>query len=427
MGFVGIEWGAKPIEVERDLHGNWFNTVISTLFSRRIKLTDREKLDYVLTNPALLKVVAITCDLGSLAMVNKYDGDKLIEKNFLNTILQKPNFKQGWTQFHWEYFFWIQLGTAYLWNPQNAKVLKETNPIQWLVPQNIDWEVSAVDRLRSLIFTRQTFDEVMKAEVKYNLGNGTFVLITLAEIVPFFDLCNGIDGNFYKGTSRIDALYKIIQNSEAALDAKAVNLKMAQQFMVSGQQDSSDISQLPMEEEEKLSIEQKVMGFKKIHAIKSKISIERFVSRLDQLKLDESFNDDMIKIASIMNVPTEVLDINSIESTYENQEKATGRQIEYSVKPKWKQLTDWYQYQYGFKDIKAEYSHMNFNQVFEKDRAEKEKLQAETLLTLMKAGVPEDQINAFLGTEFTGIDYEAAQRQPTTANQNGATQQGSGN
>jgi len=65
MGFWGLTWGEKPISVERDSRGNWFTEIFSSLGRARVKLTDRQKFDYVLTNPALLKVVAVTADLGS--------------------------------------------------------------------------------------------------------------------------------------------------------------------------------------------------------------------------------------------------------------------------------------------------------------------------------------------------------------------------
>lgn len=424
MGLFGLSWGSRPTYIERTSDGNWFTEIFSTLSIARTKLTEKQKLDYVLSNPALLKVIAITADLGSLGKVNRYKEEELIEKDFLHSFVQRPNFKQGWSQFFWEYFFWIQFGTAYLYNPLNAKVLKENNPIQWLVPNNIVWNISALDRFKAFFSTRASLKEVMKAEVIYSLGNGQTIVMSLQEIVPFYDLCSGIEGNPYKGESRIDALYKVIKNSELGLDAKSINLEFLQKFMVSGQSDPGDVSQIPMAEPEKRSIEEMVRSFKKIHATKSKISIERFVENFEQLKLDESFDADMLKMGSIMNVPKEVLDILKEGSTYENQEKATGRQVEYSVKPKWKQLLDWFESQYGFQDIRVDYSELSFNQVFEKERADKEKTKAETMLLLAKAGIPEDQINAFLGTNFKGIDYEAAQRQPTTNSQSGTNQQG---
>jgi hypothetical protein len=279
-----------------------------------------------------------------------------------------------------------------------------------------------MNRIRAFFFSKMSFEQARTAQLMYNIGDGTQIPIMLNEITPFFDLCSGIEGNYFQGESRIDALMKVIKNSELGLDAKAINLEMLQKFMVSGQADPSDVSQLGMSETEKLTIEEKVRSFKKVHAVKSKISIERFVDNFAQLELDKSYDADALKMASLLNVPKEVLDLLADGTTYENQEKATGRQVEYSAKPKWKQLTDWFQSQYGFQDIRADYSDLSFNQVFEKDRADKEKTKAETMLLLAKAGIPEDQINAFLGTNFKGIDYVAAQKQPATNSQSGATQ-----
>lgn len=371
MGFsFNINWGGEniPQYVEKDAGNNWFYSLWGSVANRNQLTTDQAKLKAILTNPALLKCISLNADIGSLGIINKYNGKQIEVENFLKTIVDKPNFKQNWTQFIWDYYFWLSIGTAYLYNPYNAKLLKESNPIQWLNPVNINWNTSVLNKMKGIFTSKESFSKIMKSEISYNVGDGTQIFMSLEEVVPFFDLTNGIDSNFYKGSSRIDALYKVIHNSELALDAQSINLEFIQKFLVSGQQDPENVSQLPMGEEEKRSIEEQVRSNKKVHAVKSKISIERFVQDYGKMKLGEAYSDQYLIIGNMFNIPLEILNPDPTGSTYENQEKATGRHIEYAIKPKGQMLTDWFESQYNFSGLAQGWEHLSFNQVFEVDR-----------------------------------------------------------
>jgi hypothetical protein len=58
-------------------------------------------------------------------------------------------------------------------------------------------------------------------------------------------------------------------------------------------------------------------------------------------------------------------------------------------------------------------------QVFAKERSETLKIQTESLLNLMKAGVKLEEINETLDTNFTELDYASAQRTTQSGNQTG--------
>jgi len=368
MAFTfNFSWGnqSQPISVERDRSGNWFYEMFNSSASHKELLTDAQKIKAVLNNPAVLKVFALNCDLFSTG-VNK-SGD--IE-NFLQTQRSTPNFKQGWTQYFWDYMFWVQTGTAYMWNPNNAKVLGNNNTVQWLNPANIEWQPSLIDKLSGLIFSNATLKDITKNTVKYKLCDGSSKLIPLNEITPFFDLTNGVSGNFYKGESRLNALYKIISNSEQALDSKSKNLEYSRKFMVNGTNSVDDITSLPMSETEKLSIESVMNSPKSVHAVKSPIEIKRFVDDIANLKIDESFYNDYLMIGSLYNIPRELLDANLLAkgNTYENKEKAIGFHVEYTMIPKAKNLMDGFMSMFGYKDLSMTWEHASFNQVFEIDR-----------------------------------------------------------
>jgi hypothetical protein len=84
------------------------------------------------------------------------------------------------------------------------------------------------------------------------------------------------------------------------------------------------------------------------------------------LKLDDSYYNDFFMIGSMYGIPKDVLE-SAIRgnSTYDNQEKAIGRHVDYVMKPKGQMLTDELEEKFGYKDLKMSWGHLSFNQVFE--------------------------------------------------------------
>lgn len=377
----------QPIGVETDLDGNVFYTVWSSDSALGKEIPDKDKVRVVTTNPALLKVISLDCDIFSLGKVNKYEDEKLVEKDFLYSEKKKPNLRQNWTQLFWDYKFYLDtFGIAHMYNPNNSKVLNDNSSLQWLDPSRIEWNTGLIDKLKAFIFSSTTWKDLMKSTVNYRLDNGSVKVIRLDEIQTFYDLTNIGDCNPMKGISRIDALYKVIKNSELAMDAKAINLEFSQKFLVAGQADPENVTQLPMSETEKLDIERKLRTSKKVHAVKSMIDINRFVEDIKKLNLDESFYNDYFMFGSMFNIPRDILETNLRGSTYENQEKAMARLIEYCQSPKGQMLTDWFESQFGYEDIRMSWEHLMFNQVFEKERAEKVGLQLDNIIKAKEAG-----------------------------------------
>lgn len=351
MGFsFNFSYGQNQV-IERDSSGNWFYELISGSSTSKFK-NDKQKIDVVLSNPAVLKVFALNCDLFSLGKIND---------DFLKTQRTKPNYKQNWTQFMWDYMFYNQLGTAYLWTPNNK--LSESNPIQWLNPALIEYNQNFLKRLNKVILSSLSNKAIREEKITYD-----GIQIPLKEITPIYDLTNSISDNHLKGISRLDALYKIISNSENALDAKNINLEFSRKFLVSSKSES--LESVNMTDEEKRSIENTTRSDKTIHAIKKPIDIKRFVDDIARLKLDECFYNDYFMIGSMYNIPRDVLEANLKGSTYENQEKSVNRHVEYVLNPKGKALTDTFEEIFGYKDLVMSWDHLSFKQVFEKERQE---------------------------------------------------------
>lgn len=377
----------QPLSVERDVNGNWWYELYNSN-NKATLLSDKQKIKVVLTNPAVLKVFKLNCDMFSLGKINQYNGNDLAEVDYLYSLKKKPNLRQTWTQFLWDYMFWKMTGTAYLWRSSN--VLNESTQLYWLNPANIDWE-NGKGKFSKFLFSKLGLNKEQAETIKYTFDDGSTSRIPLSQITPFFDLSNGIGGNWYVGNSTLDALYKVIHNSELSLDAKAINLEFSAKFMVNGKNSIDDISNLPMGETEKLDIENNLRGKKKVHAVKTPIDIKRFVDDIARLKLDESFYNDYFMIGSIYGIPRDVLEANLRGSTYENQEKATGRHVEYCLKPSGQVLTDELEALFGFESLKMEWNHLLFNQVFEKDKADRQGIQLDNIQKALNMGALSEQ------------------------------------
>jgi len=401
MGFnFNIGWGNnQPLSVERNANGDFFYQMFSSATNHKRLLTDAQKINAILSNPACLKVFALNCDLFSLGVVNQVKDGTITVPNFLKEQTPKPNVKQGWSQFFWDYCFYNMLGTAYLWKPTVSRELTETSQIQWLNPANIVWESNTTQKLKSLILGQQTLKDILKKNyITYNLGNGQDIRIPLNEITPIHDLTSGLSGNFYKGISRVDALYKIISNSESSLDAKNINLEFSQKYMVNGKNSIENISELPMGETEKVDIENKIRSNKNVFAVKTPIDVKRFVDDIARLKLDECFYNDYFMIGSMFGIPKDILETTVRSSTYENQEKATGRHLEYTIKPKAVNLLDALSSLFGFDGLEMSWQHLAFNQVFEVDRVAVQKTRLENLKVAVDLGLGDKEKQAILKT-----------------------------
>lgn len=349
----------------------------------------------MLTNPALAKVINYNCDVFSTLKIVRKDE----KEDDLTNLLKKPNLFQTQRQFLWMYRFWIMFGSAYL-KPESNNVASSNARLFWLEPQKLDWNKTVLDKLDKHILSKKSKNELLKLTVDYTYRDGTKSKIAIGDLVVFHDLANGL-GNWLKGNSRIDPLYKIISNSESGLDSKNINLEFSRKYLVAGQYDPSKNLNNPigMQNVEEEGIVKKLRSKQAVHPIKSQVDIKRFVENLANLKLDESYNEDLSKIGSMYNIPADVLEAIKATATYENMEKSTARHIEYSEKPKAMDLLEGLcnQFNLDVNDYDLIFADNSFMKVFEKDQSEIFKSNAKTMETLVKIGGDANEIAEMLG------------------------------
>lgn len=381
---INISWGnqKQPLSVERDNEGNWFYMMFKGGLKSKKGLSDSDKLDLAFENPAFLKVLTLNCDLFSLGKINSYENNKLKEIDVLYSVKKKPNYFQTWTKFNWEYLMYRMIFGYSVLRIVGNDLSRAT--LYWLNPARMDYNGKEFSRI---VFSEAQFNSLRKKTIKYQHLDGKWEDIPLTELEFIQDLSNTYNSNFLIGRSRMDALLDVISNSGQSIRAKGGNLDFADKFLVSGQHDPENVTGLPMSEDDKRSAESILKGNKRVHAVKSKVDINRFTDNLANLKLDDSYIHDLYVIGSMYGTPREVIDANVKGSTYENQEKATGKHVEYSLKPAATALTDVLEERFDYQDLRMEWSHLSFNQVFEKDKADRQGIQLDNLQKAINLGV----------------------------------------
>lgn len=358
--------------VERLKDGSWFYELFNSKNTNKGYKSEQHKLETVLCNPAFLTIAKLQCDMFSLGKIKAVLNDNEKPNDNLVSLLKHPNPYQTDRQFLWDYMFWRMLGTAYLYT--NSKVISDRTKMYWLNPANFVWDDKLVKQLDKLTLSNQSYNELERLKVEYKQNDGTSKHFQLSEIKPFFDTSNGF-GNWYKGASTVDALYKIITNSETALDAKYSNLDFAGKFTVTGKTSLDNINDVPMGDNEQRDSKLKLKGKERVHVLKTPIEISRFVEDLRKMELDKSFFTDVYKIGKIYNIPKDVIEAYLENgSTYENQEKSKAGWIEQSIKPASEDLMNGIEMLFGYNekntDLVMQYKHLSFMHVFEKQKQE---------------------------------------------------------
>ena len=394
---------------------NRYNKNISSFISEVPNYSDytdeKSKINAVLSNPAALKVFALQCDLFSLAKPQVKQGDKLLEDDPYLQLLKNPNPFQSQRQFLWDYMFWNMIGNAVLYI-KSDDVDRVNNMMYFLDTSRIVFPIKLQEKISRLVLSKKALREIEDEKVEYKNENGKSNYFKVKELLFVSDLTNST-GNWFKGSSRLDALYKIIDNSEAGLDSKNINTRFLGKYMVSGKIDERNVNLPMMKAGEKKEIEDRVVGSKNIHAVQTPVNISRFVENPDVLKsLDESYLADYFKIGKMYGIPRDVLEAYN-SSTYENQEKARGSHVSYTLSPKGEDLGDSTSERLGYNEQKKvilfDWSHLPFMQVFEKDRAIVNMTKARSLDALIKSGVNRESAALFLNME---VEFNPESNEP---------------
>jgi HK97 family phage portal protein len=387
-----------PSYVERDASGSyWYQITDFFNGTKKNKFkSEKARINAVLLNPAALRVSTLLADITSQGKVESYVNDQLKDNNWLYTLSNRPNEWQTWTDFLYDYQFFRFLGNAYLY--VSGDVMYFLNPIGL---NFTDSQIKSFQNLSLSKYGANTQKNTKKGTFEYTQQNGVTLKLDFANLYVISDISNNISGNWLVGNSKLDALYNVVLNSELSVTSKGKNLEYTQKFFATGQHNPSDIVSTPMSDNEKESIERAFNSNRQIHATKSKVDFNHLVSDMNKLKLNEAYTHDLLVIADMYGVPKELIGVLQNGSTYENQEKATGRLIDYTIRPACQQLTDTLEIIFNQEDLRTSFKHLPFNAVFEAEKITNQGAELNNLKTASELGLPEnvkqDKLKAIYG------------------------------
>jgi hypothetical protein len=372
-----------PNYVERDATGGFFysiNNAFKSLFSSGFP--DNEKYEVIKNNPAVLYVFDFIAKNYSQMKINEWQNDKLKEKNAIYTIQDKPNQWQSWTDLLYDYAFYYCLGNVYLY--KQAATIYCLNPFGIKLTSKQEKDFS---KLSFSSYGENTAKNIKKGTFEYYDGSSNKYQLELSNLHIISDLSNSVSGSWFKANSKLDALYQVVKNTDLTTKAKYINTEFTGKFIVAGQSDPQNISELPMSQEEQQSIRQSVRGNEQVIPVKSKVAIERFVSDLNNLKLDESLIADIHIIGMMYGLSKDVIGIALQGSTYENKEKSFGAFVDYTLSPIARQMTDLIETLFDKEDLRASWEDMPFNQVFKTEKVANQKIELESLKIAQELGL----------------------------------------
>lgn len=364
------------------------------------KSSYQKKVEAVLQNPAALFIFTLLPDLASMGKYKLYRGEKELESDALLDLLRKPNPLQTGTQFKWDYMFHRKLGTANMY--VDSKIVRPENKLYFLHGDCIEWPKRITDHSMDLVLSTEAERQLRDAPIRYKTGKQN-LQFKFEKIQQYFDISNGV-GGYFSSPSRVDAIYKLIANSENVLQAKNINAEFARKFIVSGKVGVEQTSQLPMGEADKQSLEDAMRHKKRtVFPTKTQTAINRFIENPLVFKsLDESWMNDAFAIGKMLNIPKDVIEMLGTGATYENQEKARAMIISYCVQPDMEDFCDgvlqYFKYE-GYR-LEVDYSHLPFVQALEMQRAETMERKSRAFVQLISGGADQQQAADLLGLEL---------------------------
>ena len=347
-------------------------------------------------------------------MVVKDNNGEAIVDHPLNQLLSKPNAFQSKRQILWDYMFWNMLGNANLYIDSKFDV--NNNSLYFLDNSKIEFPNKMLDKADHIMTSKAASNQFKNSRITYRYDDGSNQTFDYRKILHFTDL-TASTSSWFKGSSKIDALYKVISNSELALDAKNVGLLYSGKYMISGKVGTQDTKSLMMLPKDKEDTEAKALSKKPVTVVPNMVDIKRFVDDLKKLDLDTAYKNDCLTIADIFNIPAELINAKLEGSTFENQEKAMGRHVDYVLTPKGNDFVDGLMNYFGFEgEAEVTWEHLPFTSFRKFERAKADLDSARTFDILVKAGVSQEDIERITGFELNNpIDYDKIKNTTSTA------------
>ena len=229
-----------------------------------------------------------------------------------------------------------------------------------LIPSEVD--LNSAHKVSKFITTLAEKKAFGERAIKYKLDN-TEYLLKLSEIIPLYDLSNGlINNSFFTSPSRVKGISRILQNIDENLRSKNMNLKMSQKYLV---QNKGDGNESQIQDDDRKDIYSKLERQSTI-ITNTSIDAKHLVSDMKRLYLDEQFADDANKCLLAFEMNKNILNYFAKDSTFENQNQGLISWVQNSIQTTATNTMNSLSQQWGLfekgEKLIASYDHLAFMQ-----------------------------------------------------------------
>jgi hypothetical protein len=304
-------FGRELVRVERNRAGEFSYTFLD---GGNDFINGDKYLKTSLENPVLMTVCTIIARLYSQMRITHVDSNgKVIENSAVIKLLQQPNYFQSQEDWLFQQAWFLSSAGTNLIYQRKAFTNELPKALYNLIPSEID--LNNAHKVDKFIASKQELKSFGERYIKYNLDGKTYN-IKLNEIIPLYDLSNGMtDNSFFLSPSRVKGVHKVLQNIDANLASKHKNLQMSAKYLSKNQSTGNEAQ---IQTNDRTAIE-RVFSNKDLLVTNTALTVQHLVSDMKKLYLDEQFADDANKVLLAFELNKNVLNYFAKDSTFENQ------------------------------------------------------------------------------------------------------------
>jgi len=347
-------FGRELLRVERNRAGQFS---YSFLDGGNDFVNNEKYLDLSLCNPVLMTIVALRSRLYSQMEIKHVNSKGVVIENspYVN-LLNSPNYFQSKEDFFFQQMWFLSTaGTDYIYQ-KKAFANDLPKAIYNLIPSEI--ELNNAHKVNKFIVTEKDKKAFGERKIKYTLDNTTYEL-SLAELIPLYDLSNGLSNNsFFQSQSRVKGIVKILNNIDQNIKSKNINLQFSQKYLSKNESTGNEAQIQPTD---RTDIESK-LDRKNLIVTNANIDVKHLVSDMKRLYLDEQFADDANKCLLAFEMNKNVLNYFAKDSTFDNQSQGVISYIQNSIQTTAKNTMNSLSQQWGLMEkgekLIASYDHL---------------------------------------------------------------------
>ena len=332
-------------------------------------------MDIAKANPIVMPALNLIATYYTTARwYEKGAGGVLQENTPALNLLKKPNPFQTYDDFQKQYV-WYKYVYGYLHqlpiSTTNAKDVKNIKYLYNLKSSGIEFPK---DFKGGLITTKSEHEAFLKQKILYEDKQYGFKRSPeVGDLLSFYDLANGLDGNPLTAPSRLKALKKPIGNIEKAFDAKNIVIQSNGKELVTNET-VGNIAKIPLTTEEDKDIKKKLkttygvgIGQDRSIVTNSALKWQSLHIKLKELGLDESVINDAQTIINAFGIPPELFTVDGTSATFENQEKAVISFLQSKIQVELDDQANTYNNAWGT-DLVAKLDHLPIMRSIEKSK-----------------------------------------------------------